>query len=82
VVASETTKRVLEALADVLPEDGTSPVKALRIHDGWGNMVFVAIHTALSRSSDHELGNRMRESVERVLAGQRHRVELIWESLE
>jgi divalent metal cation (Fe/Co/Zn/Cd) transporter len=82
MVASETTKRVLEALADALPEEGTSPVKSLRIHDGWGNMVFVAIHTALSRSSDHELGNRIKDSVEGALGGQRHRVEIIWESLE
>lgn len=80
MVASETTKRILLALANVLPEDGTSPIRSLRIHDGWGDMVVVAIHTHLSRASAHDLGTQLRESVEGALADRRHRVEIVWDS--
>ena len=80
MVASETTKQILHALANAIPRDGTSPVRSVRIHDRWGDMVFVAIHTHLSRQGAHELGKQLRESVEGALADRRHRVEIVWDS--
>jgi hypothetical protein len=70
VVASETTERVLHALANFLSEDGSSVVSGLRILDGWGHIVLV----------HHEVVVRLKEAVEEALEEQRHRVEIVWDS--
>jgi hypothetical protein len=80
VVASETTKRVLHALANCLSEDGSSAVSGLRILDGWGHIVLVRIHTPLSWTAQQEVVVRLKEAVEEALDEQRHRVEIVWDS--
>jgi hypothetical protein len=79
VLAARTSKRVLQAVANTLHEDGPSVVSALKLQSGWGDIVNVRIHTPLSLRQREELAP-FQAAIEQALADQRHRVEIIWES--
>jgi hypothetical protein len=79
VLAAGTSKRVFQAVANTLREDGQSLVSALKLRSGWGDVVYVRVHTPLSFSQREELAS-LQAAIEEALGGQRHRVEIIWES--
>lgn len=77
MVAASTARRVLQALASVLPDDGADLVTRVDIHDGWGGAIHVRVHTGLDRARHKELATQIRQAVGREL-NVRHRVELVW----
>lgn len=79
MLASATTKRVFRSVADALGDDGWSVISAVKMRQGWGDIVHVRIHTPLSIGRRGQLG-RVQTAIEEALAGQRHRVEVVWES--
>ena len=80
MVSAATTKRVLEILAGVLPEEGDDLVTGLRIHEGWGATMQVAVHTALSPATPswHALAGRISDEMASVVT-RRHQVRLVWD---
>jgi len=79
VVAVDTTRGVLLALAQALPDEGSDLVTRLEIHDGWGGAVHVRIQTQVPRSAaGRELETRLRAAVGTALGQRRHRVEMRW----
>ncbi|MDA8310477.1 MAG: hypothetical protein M0Z46_07665 [Actinomycetota bacterium] len=79
VVAAATTRRVLEALAQALPEDGEDLVTRVDIRNGWAGAVHVRVHSLLSRAAGEELGERVRRAVADAVSS-RHTVEIVWSS--
>jgi len=81
------SKRVLQAIAEAHPEDGSFAVRRVDISRGWGNLVNVTIHTEPDRSwtlydgpeapSRRGHARAVREAVERALAPERCRVSLL-----
>ena len=81
MVAFETTKRVLRALADTLPGEGGAPSTRVEVLDGWGDVVLVRIHARESAAPDaRELVVAIRSAIEEALGAIRHRVEIAWDS--
>jgi hypothetical protein len=78
-LAGGTTKRVFQAVANALHEDSRSVISALKLRRGWGDVVNVRIHTPLSLQQREELVP-FQAAIEEALGGQRHRVEIVWES--
>jgi hypothetical protein len=79
MVAAGTSKRVFQAVANALHEDGPSLVSALKLRSGWGDVVDVRIHTPLSLRQREELAP-VETAIDEALVGRRHRVEIVWES--
>jgi hypothetical protein len=79
VVPSITTKRLFGTLAHSLSEEGASPISALSLQQGWGDIVLVRIHTPLSCEDRWALAP-FTDAVKETLDGQRHRIEIVWDS--
>ena len=79
VLASGIAKQVFHALADALPDDGWSLISSLKLRRGWGDIVEVRIHTPLSLRQREEMAS-LKLAIEDALDGQRHRVEIVWDS--
>lgn len=67
-------------MARVLPEEGDDIVTGVRIHEGWGATLQVAVHTTLSPETPswHALAGRISEEMAAV--ARRHQVRLVWDS--
>ena len=82
VVTTHLARRVLQALAAALPDEGNDVLTGVEIRDSWGSAVLVRIHTLHDRSPDGlMLANDLRAAAEEALEGHRHRVEIAWGSL-
>lgn len=73
------TRRVLDALARAMPQDGEDLVTRVDIRSGWAGAVHVRIHTLLPRLGGEELGDRIRRAVEEAVPT-RNTVEIVWGS--
>jgi hypothetical protein len=74
-----TTKRVLSAIAQVLPDDGHNYLTNLDIRRGWGTVLNVQLHTPLPRSeAGRAFGNLLRDAIDEVLGDERHHIEIVW----
>jgi len=81
------SKRVLQAIAEAHPDDGGFAVRRVDISRGWGDLVNVIIHVEPDRSWRVNYGaatqqrgghaGALREAVERALAPERCRVNLL-----
>ncbi len=69
-------KRVLQAVADAHPEEGSFAVTRVDIHRGWGNLVNVTIHAARDPQRPAGHARAIRDAVERALGTERFRVSL------
>lgn len=81
VVAASTTRAVLQAVAQVMPDDGEDVVTRVDIRSGWAGAVHVRVHSRIRRSAGDELGPRLRRLLDEVHHG-RHTVEIVWGSAE
>jgi hypothetical protein len=73
------TKRVLSAIAQVLPDDGRDYLTKVDIRRGWGDVLNVQLHTAMPCSEvGRELGEKLRDAVGEALRDERHVVEIVW----
>jgi hypothetical protein len=73
------TKRVVSAIAQVLPDDGRDYLTKLDIRRGWGNVLNVRLHTTLPPSeAGRELGDQLRAAIAEALQDERHHVEIVW----
>jgi tryptophan synthase beta subunit len=73
------TKRVLTAIAEVLPDDGHAYLAKVDIRRGWGNVLNVRLHTTMRPTeAGRELGERLRDAVDQALEDERHLVEIVW----
>ena len=73
------TKRVLSAIAQVLPDDGHHYLTKVDIRRGWGDILNVQLHTTMPRTeSGREFGQKLREAIDEALRDERHFVEIVW----
>jgi hypothetical protein len=65
VVSAATTRRLLEALVEALPDEGDDVLTGLRVHEGWGATVQMFIHTALAPTTPawHDFAGRVTAGV-------------------
>ena len=76
------TRRVLAAVAEVLPDDGCNHLARLDIRQGWGNTLNVRLYTTMHQSEGgREFGTKLREAVAHALEDERHTVEIVWDAL-
>lgn len=79
MVEVTTTRRVLEAVAGVLPPVGEDVVTRVDVHDGWGGAVHVRVHSRLCRNDSGDFAKRLRAAMASAVPG-RHTVEIVWAS--
>ena len=73
------TKRVLSAIAQVLPDDGHNYLTKVDIRRGWGNVLNVQLHTTMPRTEGgREFGQKLRNAIGEALGEERHFVEIVW----
>lgn len=72
------TKSVLSAIAHVVPDDGHTYVTKLDIRRGWGNILYIRLHTTVPHSAGREFGDRLRNAIGEALGDERHSVEIVW----
>jgi RNA binding exosome subunit len=73
------TKRVLSAIAQVLPDDGHNYLTKVDIRRGWGDVLNVQLHTTMSRTEGgRALGEKLRDAIDEALRDERHVVEIVW----
>jgi hypothetical protein len=73
------TKRVFEAIAQVLPDDGHNYLTKVDVRRGWGDILNVRLHTTMPRNEGgRELGERLRSAIGEALGDERHFVEMVW----
>lgn len=79
MVRPEVTRRVLTRLGEALPDDRHDFVNRIDIRDGWGDTIFVRVHSPLPRTPEnHDRWTRLQSAVASALEGERHRVEIAW----
>jgi hypothetical protein len=78
MIAVSTTRQLLLAIAEALPEEGHDLVTRLEIWEGWGSVVHVRVHTGLPRSVGQRPLTEIKGAIESSLGSQRHRVEIAW----
>lgn len=77
----EVTKRVLAAVAQVLPDDGQNHLPKLEIWQGWGHILSIRLYTTMSQSTaGREFAAKLREAIAEALGNQRHTVEIVWDA--
>jgi hypothetical protein len=82
VVTTEVARNVLHTVAERLPDQEAAFVNRLDLRQGWGNIVWVHIHTPHARSpANHAVATNLVAAVQDVFGPERHRVEMIWESV-
>ena len=70
---------MLIRVGEALPDDRHDFVNRIDIRDGWGDAIFVRVHSPLPRTPEnHDRWTRLQSAVESVLEGERHRVEIAW----
>jgi hypothetical protein len=75
----EMTRRVLSAIAQVLPDDDHHYLTKVDIRRGWGDVLNVRLHTTMTRTEGgRELGQKLRDAVGEALEHERHLVEIVW----
>jgi hypothetical protein len=80
-VGAGAVRRVLDALGQVLPEEGYGHLTGLDIRKGWGNVLKIRLYTPLSQTKDgEEFGARVRRVVDDALGAERHVVEIVWDA--
>jgi hypothetical protein len=73
------TKRILSAIARVLPDDGHHYLTEVDIRPGWGNILNVHLHTTMPHTdAGREFGKKLRDAIAEALDGERHVVEIVW----
>lgn len=80
VVDAHISRRVLQAIADAHPREGSFTVRRVDIQRGWGDLIHVTIHVAGGGDDGGtSIGHRMtvRNAVEQALDSRRHRVTLL-----
>ncbi len=76
VVEAGMVKRVLQAVADAHPPEGTFAVTRVDISRGWGDLVNVTIHADRGGSGPTGHARAIRDAVELALGKERFRVRL------
>jgi hypothetical protein len=67
------------ALADALPYQGIDLVRGVKVMKGWGDILFVTVHSPLRRrDASPSLEDVIRVTVGKMLAGQGHHVMIRW----
>ncbi len=69
-------RRVLQAVAEAHPVEGTFAVTRVDISRGWGNLVNVTIHAARDPERPACHARAIRDAVEHALGTERFRVRL------
>ncbi len=79
MVAANTAKKILHAVADALPDTGPSLLDRLELIEGWGETLVVRLHATVVRQADssHE-AYRLRDAVAGSVVRRRSRVEIVW----
>ncbi len=78
-VTMEAAEQISTTLADTLPCQGIGLVRGVKVVEGWGDIHFVTVHSPLRRrDASPSLGDVIRVTVGKVLAGQRHHVAICW----
>jgi hypothetical protein len=73
------TKRILSAIAEVLPDDGHHYLTEVDIRPGWGDVLNVHLHTTMPHTeAGREFGKKLRDAIAEALEGERHFVEIVW----
>ena len=69
-------KRVLEAVADAHPEEGSFAITRVDISRGWGDLINVTLHSVRVPSHHATHARDIREAIERARGTERVRVRL------
>ncbi len=73
------TKRVLSAIAQVLPDDGHHYLTKVDVRRGWGDVLNVQLYTTMPRTEDGRgIGEKLRDAIDEALRDERHFVEIVW----
>lgn len=79
-MTSDLKRRVLLRLTEALQDEGVNALRDLELYRGWGDVIYVRIHTGISPSFAHR--NRLRPffeaAVSSALSPIRHSVEIRW----
>jgi hypothetical protein len=71
-------KRVLFAIAELLPDGDQSYLTKVDISRGWGDVVNIRLHTALPHSETRRgFTEKVRNAMSEILEDERHRVEIV-----
>jgi hypothetical protein len=73
-VEASLVKRVLRAIADAHPEEGSFAVTRVDISRGWGDLVNVTLHARQDTARGPGHARDVRQAVERALGTERFRV--------
>ena len=72
--------RVLLNLSEALHDEGANLLYDLEVYKGWGDVIYVTIHSGISPSFEHR--NRLRAlfetAVDKALSPNRHLVDIRW----
>jgi NOL1/NOP2/fmu family ribosome biogenesis protein len=79
-MTSDLKRHVLLRLTEALQDEDVNALRDLELYRGWGNVIYVRIHTGISPSFEHR--NRLRSlfeaAVSSALSPNRHSVEIRW----
>jgi len=70
------TKKVLAAIAEVLPDNGHHHISRLDVRRGWGDILNIRLHATTADGEGLEA--RLREAIEKAVGDQRHSIEIVW----
>jgi hypothetical protein len=74
-------RRVLDALGQVLPEEGYGHLRRLDIRHGWGNVLNIRLYSHLSPTPDRqEFAATVRRVIDDALGAERHVIEIVWDA--
>jgi len=81
-MAADLKSDVLSRLAEALQDEDGNALRDLELYQGWGDVIYVRIHTGISPPFEHR--NRLRSMFEDAVSGalgpKRHLVEIRWAS--
>ena len=79
-MTSDLKRRVLLRLTEALQDEDVNALRDIELYRGWGDVIYVRIHTDISPSFEHR--NRLRSlfeaAVSSALSPNRHSVEIRW----
>jgi len=82
VVTPALSKRILQALADALPEDGPNNLMSrIELRRGWGDAINIDIYPGTdpqAATGRRQIEQGLRASVDRALGPQRHSLQVHW----
>jgi len=79
-MTADLKNRVLFNLSEALHDEDANLLHDLDVHEGWGDVIYVTIHSGISPPVDHR--NRLRAlfetAVDNALRPNRHLVDIKW----